>query len=107
MIPLKSHQRVWSWLCVYSTEEHINKRNKIARIVFTLLVLVAHVSLVVASFVFIIKFVSSDFKGSLHALFPLIALASTTYTVVYGVNSRQKIVDIFEILETIHYESKN
>lgn len=106
MIPLATHQRVWTWLSVHSVEKDVRSWTNF-NIIFTLFVFMAHLSVVLASTAFAIQFVRIDLADSLHALLHLTAFMGMTYVLAIAFISRNKIVKIFEKLTEIYQKSKH
>lgn len=76
MIPLKMHQQVWTWVGVCPVEDNSSMWKKFAIILFTFAVLVAHLSLIMASIMFIMQ---ADYEGTLHAISLVTMIVATAY----------------------------
>lgn len=76
---------------------------KFATILFTLAVLAAHLSLIMASIMFIMQ---ADYEGTLHAISLITMIVATAYVLVIALIKRHKVVVIFEKLSEIHFKCK-
>lgn len=103
MIPVKMHQQVWTWIGVCPVDGNSSKWKKFATILFTLAVLAAHLSLIMASIMFIMQ---ADYEGTLHAISLITMIVATAYVLVIALIKRHKVVVIFEKLSEIHFKCK-
>lgn len=70
------HQQVWTWVGVCPVEDNSSMWKKFAIILFTFAVLVAHLSLIMASIMFIMQ---ADYEGTLHAISLVTMIVATAY----------------------------
>lgn len=106
MIPLTTHQRAWSLLCVHAdgnSDRDLKNYNKI----FSFFVFTAHLAVIITSTAFVVRNARIDLKGSLHALLHLTAFMGMAYVLVIAYIIRDKITAIFEQLTEIHTKSKD
>lgn len=106
MTPLKTHSRIWTWLCVCPQDKNASRLKKVACIIFTSAIIAFDFSAIVASVAFIVKFLRSDFEGCLHALFQFIGYTAITAIMILALISRRKICWIFDELTKIHQKCK-
>lgn len=106
MIPLTTHQRAWSLLCVHRVENSAPNHKKHNKI-FLFFVFTAHLAVIITSTVFAIRNARIDSKGSLHALLHLTAFMGMAYVLVIAFIIRDKITKLFEHLTEIHTTSKH
>lgn len=105
MIPLATHQRVWSWLCVESVESGAQSQKNYNKM-FAMFAFMAHVAVIMASAAFAMEYARTDLSGSLHALLHLTAFMGMAYVLVIAFMSRNKITAIFENLVEIYTKCK-
>lgn len=103
IIPLKMHQQVWTWVGVYPVDENSNKWKIFAIYLFTFAILMAHLSLIIASIVFIMQ---ADYEGTLHAISLVTMIIATAYVLIIAFIKRHKVVVIFDMLPEIHLRCK-
>lgn len=108
MKPLLFHQRIWTWLSVCSIG-HANQSKwwKLLYGMVTLGLCTGFFSEVIGSATYIIKYLSIDSTGSLHALFQMSSQTALSYVVINGFISRHKILKIFAQLTELYQKSKN
>lgn len=106
MQPLATMKQVLTVLCVYPAKENASHCKKLMYILITAFVMVVNLAGLIASFAFFLRFVSSDFESSLHALLQICALSAATYMLAIGFISRHKTKSIFNNLSTIYEASK-
>lgn len=106
MVPLSFHQRIWTWLSVCSIGQSAeSKWWKLAHGVVTFGLCTGFFSEVIGSATYIIKNLSTDSIGSLHALFQMSSQTALSYVVVNGFISRHKILNIFDQLTDLYKKS--
>lgn len=103
MYPLEMHRLAWTWIGVCPIDENSSKWKKLAIELFTFAVLVAHLSLIIASVMFIMQ---ANYKDSLHALSLITMIVATAYVLAIALIKQHKIVIIFEKLSEIHLKCK-
>lgn len=106
MIPLAAHRQVWTWCCVYPIDENSSKWQKFIYIIFTLTIFLAIISVVPVSVAYIIRYMSDDPKGSLHALLQISAYTGISYVAINAFIVRLKIIAIFDGLSNIYEKSE-
>lgn len=106
MEPLLIHQRIWTWLSVCSIgQSNQSKWWNLVYGIVTFGLCIGFFSEVIGSGTYIVKFLSTDSIGSLHALFQMSSQIALSYVVLNGFISRHKIVTIFEQLTDIYRKS--
>lgn len=101
MVPLLVHQRIWTWLSVCS----IGNQGKCWKFLYGIVTIglcTGFFSEVIGSATYIIKYLSTDPIGSLHALFQMSSQTALSYVVINGFISRHKILIIFEQLTDLY-----
>lgn len=97
------HQQVWTSIGVCPIDENATKWIKLAIKLFTFAVLVSHLSLILASIMFITQ---ANYEDTLHALSLIAMIAATSYVLAIALIKPHKVVVIFEKLSTIHLKCK-
>lgn len=106
MVPLLFHQRIWTWLSVCSIgKSNQSKWWKLLHGMVTFGLCTGFFSEVIGSATYIIKNLSTDSIGSLHALFQMSSQTALSYVVVNGFISRHKILVIFGELADLYKKS--
>lgn len=104
MIPLEMHQQVWTWIGVCKFDQNSSKWKKFAIELFTFAILVAHLSLIIASIMFIMQ---ADYEETLHALSLITMIVATLYAqLAIALIKQHKVAIIFEKLSEIHLKCK-
>lgn len=106
MKPLKTTQRVLTWLCIYPLESNAGKWEKLMCVVFSSIVFVALSSVVFASLAFVWKFIAIDFNASMDALYPVMGWTPLINSFVMMILLNRHIVAIFQALENIYNKRK-
>lgn len=106
MQPLTTNRHVLSVLCVYPVDEGTSRSKKLTYILFTVFVFAGNLTGFTTSVAFFLKFLSSDFGSSLHALLQICAFIASTYVLVVGLHSRHEIRNNFKRLAKIYDASK-
>lgn len=104
-MPLELLQKGLGWLCVFPSAKADSTIDKIARVVFTIIVFFANLCALLASATFVYKFISTDMQRSLYALLQMGSFFIMTYTIVVAFFVRDKIIGIFEKLSEIYRAS--
>lgn len=106
MKALDTNRRVLVWLCMCRSDEEATKREKIARIVFTLTNNLSLFSLAAGSVVFICENIAADFESSLFAFCQLCGVFGLLFMIMCGFVLRHQIADIFVSLQNIYDEGE-
>lgn len=106
MVPLATHQKLWTWCCVCPADENTSEWKKWAFKIFTFILFMGNLSLIAGSILFVCKYVSTDLEGVLHALFQITAFTALCYVTIIEILFRQEISAIFETLKGIHQKCK-
>lgn len=106
MKPLETNRQVLTWLCGFQSNESAGKWKRIAKVAFTLGVVVMHLSSVItgATFIFINK--SIDLETTLYSLIHTLGSASMFYLAIATILLSRNLTAIFDGLSTIYKESK-
>lgn len=107
MEPLAINRQVFKWIRVFSIPTDASTIQKSALIVSNLIVLLLNLSAVIASAIFILKFMTNKLEESLFSLHHGIASLNASLALIIAVLFRQKIDHLFENLVTIYDASEN
>lgn len=107
MEPLPTTRQCLIWLRLCPADELTCRRQKIAHIVFSMIILIGLIFNIAASLVYCWKFVSIDLGRSIFAFMIVTGQFAIIYMVLVGVIlMRHKIGTIFDTLSTIYETSK-
>lgn len=107
MQPLKTHQRVLTWLYMCSSNNPNEKRSHAIRYITINLLIVTILTFgMISSMVHCSRNLSVDFEMSLFSLFQISANASALYAIFIAIMSREKMLGIFKNLTKIYNASK-
>lgn len=105
MKPLKTMQKILTWLCIYPT--NIGKWRKFIGIVVTsLLVIGTLTASILAGLGFVYKFIATDFDASLDAVYVVVGFIPLINSFVMMMHFNHHIVAIFDALKDIYDERK-
>lgn len=107
MIPLASHQRMWTYFCVYPPEENTSGWKKLVFMIFTFTIFMGNFTPCLGSIAFAQKYVATDLEGGLHALFQLSAYFSMAYVIIIEILSKREIAALFFKLRDIYQKRKS
>lgn len=102
MRPLKTSQRILTWLFVCQPGETISDRKKMAMFLSGLVIIIANVGSMSCATVFFINELKIDLEESLYALFQISAVYFVIYMQIMGFFSRQKIGNMFDNLTELY-----
>lgn len=106
MNPLETNQRVLMWLSGILPNESTSKRQKIAYIAFTTIVISSFVVTIMSGVTFIWQNISDNLEESLYSLTHTTAYSNTLYQSIITILWRHKLAAIFKGLAQIYKESK-
>lgn len=106
MIPLASHQRMWTYFCVCPPDKNTSAWTKLVYMLFTFTIFMGNFTPCLASIAFVLKYASTDLEGALHALFQLSAYSSMAYVIVIELLSKREIAALFVKLREIYQKRK-
>lgn len=106
MKPLKTTQKVLSWLFVCPIDESISRRQKLIYIVLVLEIIAADFSITASSVAFINKYISINMSDTFYAVFQLVSAIHILIVFCLTYFTRKKINSIFSNLSKIYGESK-
>lgn len=106
MQPLKTAQRVLTWLCVYPADESASKWMKLAYLICYLSVLLGNFGNLTAGAAYFVKYLSIDLEKALYAFSQMGALLTSAYIIVTLLLLRHRIVVVFDGLAKIYAECK-
>lgn len=107
MQPLETNRKVLMWLSGYPPDKSVGKWKKIAYILFTFAIIMAHLLSVVAGGTFIYRNRTNHLQETLYSLIHTLGSANMLYQSIVTVLLRHKLAKIFEGLTTIYYESNH
>lgn len=106
MTPLEVNQRVLIWLCGLPARKHDDKQKKLAHILLTLCVIIAHLVSVVAGSVFIYRNILVSLEDALFSLFHTLSSSTMLYQSIVTVFLCRELASMFDGLSKIYNESK-
>lgn len=107
MKPLAINRQVFEWLRVCSISTEWSTFRKLASIVLNLIVFLMNLSAVIASAIFILKFVTINLEECLFSLHHGIASLNALFALSIALLFRHKINDLFGRLDAIYDASKS
>lgn len=107
MEAFKTNKRIFAWLNIYPSSENPRPFIKCLRILNTALIILTEFLALVASALFIFKFVDRDLENCLYALFQVAALFSMIYMWIVAFCLRNSIADIFAQFQTFYDSSES
>lgn len=108
MQPLELIRQTLFWLCIYSPSSKPTRWKKVARILFTSLILIRNAAGLMASTVFCIKSISTDIEKVLNTFGLVAGLISMTLTItmVLAIVRRHKFTNGMQHLLKIYETSE-
>lgn len=104
--PLEPYRQSLILLCAHPPDESSDKRQKIVRITFTVIVLTVKTSIFIGCLIYCYEFFSIDFKRCVLAFMGAGTTFSTIYMTIVAITQRYKVAAIFEDLSTIYNSCK-
>lgn len=107
MKPLVTDQRIMTWLCLLPAKENISKGRKGVSLLLVLGIIVANLTVISSSSMYVIKYASVDLQETLVGLCQAIGVIPMTNSIVIAFVHRHKIPPIFEKLSEIYDKCMN
>lgn len=104
MRPLKTNQRIFTWISVHPTGERTKSWQKMCSLIFTVATAIVQVSAVCANAAFFIKFASINISKSINASFQCLGNVGILSMIVAGLILRHEVTDCIGRLTTIYAE---
>lgn len=97
---------VMTWLCILPATSSLSFASKALHVIFALVIFTVNACCVIASFAYIVKFISDDLEGSLFALIIACGLGSTAYVLAIATIKRYEMAKICQMLSAIYTKCK-
>ncbi|XP_055296841.1 odorant receptor 22a-like [Sitodiplosis mosellana] len=107
MKPLATDQQILTWLCVLPAKENTSKWEKWACIAFVMAWIVILLIDILSGLMFVVKFISIDFKGASIAIYAMIGCLIMANSMVVAFLLRHKIPPVYENLSAIYEKFKD
>lgn len=107
MEPLVTNRRVMTWLCMCPAEKSASKKERIFYVAFAFTVTTTSLIFLLASVVYVMKYLLIDFEPSLYALFQAVAEVAMMNLVFVAFLMRHQIEAVFTQLSKIYRASKH
>lgn len=104
--PLLKIQRLLIWLCMHTADESLSVWQKMARILFTLIVFTSNLCTFATCLAYSCEYYSIDVNGTILALTTVVSEIGIIYIMIMTILMNQKIVVNFENLTQIYADSK-
>lgn len=95
-------KQVLTWFCMCQDKDSTSQSKKKLYVIFTLVMFIGDMQSIAASATYFLKYVSTDFGGSLYALFQVCDAFAAAYAVFIGVIMRHEMEHLFEGLSVIY-----
>lgn len=107
MNPLKIERQVLIWFCICPPADNTAVSRKLTYAIFSLTVVAAIASLVIASAVYFRKYMAIDFEEAFDGLHPVFGWTPLVFIFFVMQLSKHRIVEIFDELSSIYNKRKN
>lgn len=106
MKPLSTNQRFLTWLCICPVDANAGRFKKVSCILFTIVLFALNLSVLTASWLFLLKYASTDLELSLYSLFQVSAFFGLMFMNIMTFVMRKEITATFLTLSDIYTASK-
>lgn len=106
MKAFKTHQRIFTLMCILPIAELADLWKKIFRLIFGLTILFSVLCGLVSSIVYVTKYSNDNLEESVKTVFQIAAYANVTYMMGTAFLKRDNISDVLSRFQKI-YDSKN
>lgn len=106
MTPLKIERQVLMWFCICPPPSGTGQLRKFIYATFSLTVVIAIASLVIASAVYFRKYMAIDFEEAFDGLHPVFGWTPLVFIYVVMHLLKHRIVEVFDALSTIYDKRK-
>lgn len=102
---LEQNQYIFTWLSICQVKNESAKWKKHFRLIITSLIIITECLALLASSLFIYRFVESDLPNCLYALFQVAALFSAIYMWIVAFILRHRISKMFAKFQAVYQKS--
>lgn len=106
MEPLALHQQMMTWMFISSSNKNLGKFQRTMHVAIGFTIFAGLIIGIIASFAYLIKYLSIDLERSLYTTFQLTTCGSAAYVFALACLSRHKIGALFNSLNDICNERK-
>lgn len=106
MNPLKTERQILTWFCICPPADNVGPLQKFTYAIFSVTVVVAIASLVVASAVYFRKYMAIDFEEAFDGLHPVFGWTPLVFIFFIMHLLKHRIVEVFDALSSIYSERK-
>lgn len=107
MKPLVTDKRILTWLCLLPAKENTSKGRKWLYILLVLGIIVANLTVILSSSMYVVKYASVDLQETLVGLCQTVGVIPMTNSIVIAFVLRHKISPVFEKLSEIYDKCMN
>lgn len=100
--PLHTSERIMEWLCMCAPDESSSEPQKMVYIACTSTILSLNAMHLSASLAFAVKYIHTDFDGSVFAIMDVCGQIGMFYSSVAAIKMRYQIRDIYTELSAIY-----
>lgn len=106
MDPLKIERKILTWFCICPPADNVSQLQKCIHAIFSVTVVAAIASLVIASAVYFQKYMTIDFEEAFDGLHPVFGW--TPLVVIFFIMHllKDRIVEVLDALSNIYSERK-
>lgn len=101
-----THQRLFKLMCIWPLADDSSLWKKILITVLGVTVVFSEVLGLLASLVFVAKYVTIDLEGSVKTVFQIAAYINTTYVMFTAFSRRQRIIKLIKKFQRIYDASR-
>lgn len=101
-----THQRLFKLMCIWPLADDSSLWKKILITVLGVTVVLSEVLGLLASLVFVAKYVTIDLEGSVKTVFQIAAYINTTYVMFIAFSRRQRIIKLIKKFQRIYDASR-
>lgn len=106
MKAFKSHNRIFTLMCILPISENSELWEKILRLIFGFTVSVSVSCGLVSSIIYVSKYADDNLEESVKTIFQIAAYLNVVYLMAIGFLKKNDIFDIFNKFQNIYDDSK-
>lgn len=106
MIPLDENKKVFTWFGICPLDGRSPQRTKSYRYIVIFLFYFGMTCMFLSSVTYFAKHVSNDLENALYALFEIVGIFNSLFSVTVGIFLNKKIAEIFKNYEQFYAESE-